>query len=80
MQNTFREKAVIITGASSGIGKALALRLADKGAWIALAERNAQHLDALSGGCRKRGSRAIAIPTDFDFSIGYHPGSHHLWC
>ena len=80
MQNTFREKAVIITGASSGIGKALALRLVDKGAWIALAARNAQHLDALSGECRKRGSRAIAIPTDFDFSIGYHPGSHHLWC
>lgn len=80
MQNTFREKAVIITGASSGIGKALALRLADKGAWIALVARNAHHLDALSGECRKRESRAIAIPTDCDISIGFHPGSHHLWC
>ena len=64
MQNTFREKIVIVTGASSGIGKALALRLADEGAWLALAARNAQRLDSLAGECQQRGSKAIAIPTD----------------
>jgi short-subunit dehydrogenase len=64
MQNTFREKTVIVTGASSGIGKALALRLADEGAWLTLAARNAQRLDSLAGECQQRGSKAIAIPTD----------------
>ena len=64
MQNTFREKTVIVTGASSGIGRALALRLADEGAWLTLAARNAQRLDSLAGECQQRGGKAIAIPTD----------------
>jgi short-subunit dehydrogenase len=64
MRNTFREKTVIVTGASSGIGKALALRLADEGAWLALAARNAQRIDSVAGECRQRGTKAIAIPTD----------------
>jgi short-subunit dehydrogenase len=62
--DTYREKTVIVTGASSGIGKALALRLADEGAWLALAARNAQRLDALAVECQRRGGKAIAIPTD----------------
>jgi len=64
MKKTFRENAVIITGASSGIGRALALRLADEGAWLALAARNAPRIDALAKVCRQRGGRAQAIPTD----------------
>jgi short-subunit dehydrogenase len=60
----FREKAVIVTGASSGIGRALALRLADEGAWLALAARNAQRLNALAVECEQRGGRATAMPTD----------------
>ncbi len=64
MQNTFRETAVIVTGASSGIGRALALRLADEGAWLALAARNAGRLESVAGECQERGSRALAIPTD----------------
>jgi len=62
--DTFREKTVIVTGASSGIGKALALRLTEKGAWLALAARNPQRLNALAIECQKHGGKAIAIPTD----------------
>ncbi len=64
MQNNFWEKTVIITGASSGIGKALALQLASQGAWLTLAARNAERLDALVEVCQQRGSKAMAIPTD----------------
>lgn len=61
---TFREKVVIITGASSGIGKGLALRLAQEGAWVALAARNADRLQALAEECKRRGGRTEVIPTD----------------
>jgi short-subunit dehydrogenase len=64
MQNTFGEKRVIVTGASSGIGKAVALRLADEGAWLVLAARNAQRLDSLATECQRRGGKAAAVPTD----------------
>jgi short-subunit dehydrogenase len=62
--NTFREKTVVVTGASSGIGKALTLQLADEGAWLALAAREVQRLDTLVLECQQRGGKAIAIPTD----------------
>lgn len=63
-EDTFRERAIIVTGASSGIGKALALQLADEGAWLALAARDAQRLDSLAVECQQRGGKAVAIPTD----------------
>jgi short-subunit dehydrogenase len=62
--DTFRDRVVIVTGASSGIGRAVALRLADEGAWLALAARNAQRLDSLAAECEQRGGKAIAVPTD----------------
>ena len=55
---------VIITGASLGIGKALAQQLADQGARLALAARNAERLDAVAAEDRARGAKALAVPTD----------------
>jgi short-subunit dehydrogenase len=64
MSDTYREKSVIITGASSGIGKSLALALAREGANLALAARSVERLQALAEECRALGGKAEPIPTD----------------
>jgi len=61
---TFRNHVVIVTGASSGMGKALSLQLADEEASLSFAARKSERLDALVRECKNRGSSAIAIPTD----------------
>jgi short-subunit dehydrogenase len=61
----FHANAVIITGASSGIGRALALELASEGAWLALAARDAERLQAVAVECRQHHAcRVITVPTD----------------
>lgn len=55
---------MVITGASSGIGRATAHRFARKGARLVLAARGAESLEAVAAECRKRGAQAIAVPTD----------------
>jgi len=60
----FRENVVVLTGASSGIGRALALQLAEQGAWLTLAARDVQRLEQVAQGCRERGGRAIVVETD----------------
>ena len=60
----FRENAVVLTGASRGIGREMAFQLADQGAWLALAAREAGALEEVATECRRRGARAVAIPAD----------------
>ncbi len=60
----FRENVVVLTGASQGIGREVALQLADQGAWLALAARNREKLEAVAAECERRGGRAQVIPTD----------------
>lgn len=55
---------VILTGASSGIGLALARELAKRGASLALLARRADLIEELAEDLRARGTDAIAIPCD----------------
>jgi short-subunit dehydrogenase len=57
-------KVVVITGASSGAGRAIALAFAGRGARIVLAARNREALEGLARECTELGARAIVVPTD----------------
>jgi NAD(P)-dependent dehydrogenase (short-subunit alcohol dehydrogenase family) len=60
----FRGKVVLITGGSSGIGQATALRLAGYGAHIAVAARRADALQEVVQSASKLSAAALALPTD----------------
>jgi short-subunit dehydrogenase len=64
VKQAFFENVVIITGASTGIGRQLALYLAKQGAWLALAARNVEHLEEVSLNCQQLGGKVIIVPTD----------------
>ncbi len=62
--DAFRNQVAIVTGASSGIGRALVLQLAGQGAKVVLAARRAELLEQVAVACRQAGGDALAIPTD----------------
>jgi NAD(P)-dependent dehydrogenase (short-subunit alcohol dehydrogenase family) len=62
--DTFSGKTVLITGGSTGIGRALALELARAGAQLALSARDAQRLGATAQECVALGAQALAVPGD----------------
>jgi NAD(P)-dependent dehydrogenase (short-subunit alcohol dehydrogenase family) len=57
-------KVVLITGGSSGIGRATALRLAGYGAKVCVAARNEQALAEVVQGIREQKAEGMAVPTD----------------
>ncbi|ATB45252.1 SDR family oxidoreductase [Corallococcus macrosporus] len=57
-------KTVVITGASAGIGEALAVVLAGRGANLVLAARNEEALQRVKARCEAAGGRAVVVPTD----------------
>lgn len=57
-------KTAVITGASSGIGKATALEFARRGVNLVLAARRIGLLDGVAEECRTHGVTATSVPTD----------------
>jgi NAD(P)-dependent dehydrogenase (short-subunit alcohol dehydrogenase family) len=64
MPRKLKDSAVVITGASSGIGRATALAFARTGASLVLAARRDEPLQDVADACGRAGSRAVAVPTD----------------
>src|SRR5438034_1017824 len=63
-EGSMKDKVVVITGASKGIGAELARQLAAKGAKLVLAARDLKELEAVAEQCRQAGGAAIAVRAD----------------
>ncbi len=61
---TLTGQAVMITGASRGLGRALALAAAREGASLALCARGGEALEAVAEGCRAQNAEVIAVLAD----------------
>jgi hypothetical protein len=57
-------RAALVTGASSGLGRATAIALAQAGADVALVARSAEELESTQEEVSKTGRRALTLPTD----------------
>jgi NAD(P)-dependent dehydrogenase (short-subunit alcohol dehydrogenase family) len=55
---------VVVTGASAGLGRAIAHAFAERGAKLGLLARNPEALRSAAAECRAMGGEALAVPTD----------------
>jgi 2-deoxy-D-gluconate 3-dehydrogenase len=58
------DRVAIVTGASRGLGRAMAVALAEAGADVAVAARAKVDLDETAHEIERRGRRALVVPTD----------------
>jgi short-subunit dehydrogenase len=64
MTNGINGKVIVITGASSGIGKASAEALAERRARLVLAARREKELEDTATACKGKGAEVVTVPTD----------------
>jgi 3-oxoacyl-[acyl-carrier protein] reductase len=64
MTKPLRNRTALVTGASRGIGRAVALHLAEAGCHLALTGRDREALEATAAACREHGVSAHSLPAD----------------
>ncbi len=64
MSENIRDKVVVITGASSGLGEATARYLSERGAIVVLGARRTERLETLSKELINKGGKTLALKTD----------------
>ena len=64
MTEGIKDKIIVLTGASSGLGEATARLLSAQGATVVLGARRADRLQALAKDIEARGGKALALETD----------------
>jgi NAD(P)-dependent dehydrogenase (short-subunit alcohol dehydrogenase family) len=57
-------KVAVVTGAASGIGRAMAETFAREGSAVVIADRDSEHAEVVAGGIRERGGDALALTVD----------------
>ena len=75
---TFSGRTALVTGASRGIGRAVALGLASAGADLALLARSRPELDAIAEQGRALGARVVVVPTDLADQLAVTAAIQHL--
>src|SRR5438552_18665944 len=60
----FKDRTVVVTGGGTGLGRAMALRLAELGANLVLTSRSLEHLEPTVREIEAKGVRALAVAGD----------------
>jgi len=63
-RHAFSDRVVLLTGASVGIGREMALQLAAERPKLVLAARDRAKLDEVAARCRELGAETLVVPTD----------------
>ncbi len=71
------DRTAVVTGASSGIGRAMAEALSDAGASVVLVARREKELEAAAAGIRERGGAAAAVTGDLSDRDGISGIAEH---